>query len=160
MGIFRQRMKELRESRGLTQQALGDALNIGKSAIALYETEKRQPDPDTLKKLAVFFHCSVDYLLGLTNEHPGIIPGDSSTVPPGMMSFVSDRNNHKLISLIQNIKAQGYSNEVIEEWLVSLSNTLSLLHHTYQTGIGPGAADKLLVQELKEKYKDRKSEKK
>ena len=48
MGIFRDRMKELREDRGLTQQGLADALNIGKSAIALYETEKRQPDPDTL----------------------------------------------------------------------------------------------------------------
>ncbi|SHE66742.1 helix-turn-helix domain-containing protein [Desulforamulus putei] len=155
MGIFRQRMKELRESRGLTQQALGEALNIGKSAIALYETEKRHPDPDTLKRLAVFFNCSVDYLLGLTDEPQRQPPDHLADLPPEITSFVLDRKNHKLIRLIQIIKAQGYSNEVIEEWLVSLSNTLSLIHHTYQMKKNSGAADKLLVHELKEKYKDR-----
>lgn len=159
MGIFRQRMKALRESRGLTQQALGEALNIGKSAIALYETEKRQPDPDTLKKLAVFFQCSIDYLLGLSDASPAAVPG-AAALPPEMMSFVLDRNNHRLISMVQNIKAQGYSNEVIEEWLVSLSNTLSMLHNTYQREKDPGTADQLLVQEVKGKYKDIRSDKK
>ncbi|MCL5289436.1 MAG: helix-turn-helix domain-containing protein [Bacillota bacterium] len=160
MGIFRQRMKELRENRGLTQQALGEALNIGKSAIALYETEKRQPDPDTLKKLAVFFQCSVDYLLGLTDACQTEIPGTVSALTPEMVSFVTDRSNHKLISLIHDIKARGYSNEVIEEWLVSLSNTLNLLHHTYQREKPPGTADQLLVQEMKGKYKDARTGKK
>ncbi|WP_238473354.1 helix-turn-helix domain-containing protein [Desulforamulus profundi] len=78
MGIFRQRMKELRESRGLTQQALGDALNIGKSAIALYETEKRQPDPDTLKKLAVFFIAVLTICWAL----PMNTRGSSPVIPP------------------------------------------------------------------------------
>lgn len=64
MGIFRERMRQLREEKALTQQGLAEALNIGKSAIALYETEKRQPDPETLHKLADFFNCSTDYLLG------------------------------------------------------------------------------------------------
>lgn len=157
MGIFRQRMKALRESRGLTQQALGEALNIGKSAIALYETEKRQPDPDTLKKLAVFFQCSVDYLLGLADTSPAVAPGTASALPPEIMSFVSDRSNYKLISLIQELKNRGYTNEVIEEWLVSLSNTLHLLHHSYEAGKTSGSTDPLLVQELKERYKNKKS---
>ncbi|WP_238442546.1 helix-turn-helix domain-containing protein [Desulforamulus reducens] len=144
-------MKELREGKGLTQQALADALNIGKSAIALYETEKRQPDPDTLKKLAQFFNCSVDYLLGLSNECQGTIFVHSAlpALPVDVMSFVLDKNNHKLIKVIQSINAQGYSNKVIEEWLLSLSNTLKFIHQDYQVERNP----KLLVQEAKENYK-------
>ncbi|MEG6523087.1 helix-turn-helix domain-containing protein [Desulfotomaculum sp. 1211_IL3151] len=148
MGTFRNRMRELRESHNLTQQTLAEALNVGKSAIALYETEKRQPDPDTLKKLAQFFGCSIDYLLGLSDDYQGNTPLHSTTptLPEDMLSFVSDRNNHKLIKIIQTIKTQGYSNEVIEEWLLSLSTTLNLIKSSYQT-------DKMLVQETKEKYK-------
>lgn len=155
MGTFRKRMRELRESQNLTQQTLAEALNVGKSAIALYETEKRQPDPDTLKKLAQFFGCSIDYLLGLSDDYQGNISLNSTTptLPEDMLSFVSDRNNHKLIKIIQTIKAQGYSNEVIEEWLLSLSNTLNLIKSSYQIDKITVADDKLLVQETKEKYK-------
>lgn len=64
MSNFRDRMRELREEKGLTQQGLADAINIGKSAIALYETDKRQPDPHTLQKFADFFGVTIDYLLG------------------------------------------------------------------------------------------------
>lgn len=155
MGTFRKRMRELRESQNLTQQTLAEALNVGKSAIALYETEKRQPDPDTLKKLAQFFGCSIDYLLGLSDDYQGNIPLNSTTptLPEDMLSFVSDRNNHKLIKIIQTIKAQGYSNEVIEEWLLSLSNTLNLIKSSYQIDKITVADNKMLVQETKEKYK-------
>lgn len=153
MGIFRDRMKKLREGRDLTQQALADALSIGKSAIALYETEKRQPDPDTLRKLAAFFHCSTDYLLGLTNEpNPGtaVKLSASPTIPPDILPFVSDKDNHGLIRLIQTIKAQGHSNDVVKEWLVSLSNTIRRIRQGYSPDSGPGEG--LFVQEPNEEY--------
>ncbi len=39
-------------------------MNISPSSIALYETGDRNPDPLMLKRLADFFDCSVDWLLG------------------------------------------------------------------------------------------------
>lgn len=152
VGIFRKRMKELRESHNLTQQALAEAINVGKSAIALYETEKRQPDPATLKKLAQFFGCSIDYLLGLSDDYHGNIPFNA-TLPEDLLSFVSDKNNQRLIKIIQAIKAQGYSNEVIEEWLLSLSKTLNLIKSSYQPDKIKVTNNNLLVQETKGKYK-------
>ena len=148
MGIFRERMKELREDRGLTQQGLADALNIGKSAIALYETEKRQPDPDTLRKLALFFNCSTDYLLGLTDT---LIPErkDLPSLPPDILAFASDQENHGLIRLIQSLKIQGHSNELIREWLISLGNTIRRIKQTY---VQEYLENPLLVQEPGEKY--------
>ncbi|MGE5416476.1 MAG: helix-turn-helix domain-containing protein [Acidobacteriota bacterium] len=77
MGELGKQMKILRSQYELTQQDLADALHIGKSAIALYETGRRQPDPVTLDKIADFFDVSVDYLLG-RNRTSGS-PSNSAT---------------------------------------------------------------------------------
>ena len=61
------RIKQLREELGLSQEKLAEKLNASSSSIAMYETERRQPNNETLIKLAKIFDCSVDYLLGNTD---------------------------------------------------------------------------------------------
>ena len=63
---FPARLKQLRTERGISQENLGAELNLGKSTISSYEAEGRQPNYDTLIKLANYFDVSVDYLLGVT----------------------------------------------------------------------------------------------
>lgn len=58
------RLKELRESRRITQSQLGEHIGAKKSAISLWESGKRQPDQETLVHIASFFGVTVDYLLG------------------------------------------------------------------------------------------------
>lgn len=68
------RIRELRKERNLTMKRLGEAIGVAESTISLYENGKRQPDNDTLQKLADYFNVSVDYLLGRTddmNQNPG-----------------------------------------------------------------------------------------
>lgn len=62
-----ERLKLLREEKYLTQEELGKAFNITDATINRYEKGLRQPDTETLKKLADFFNVSVDYLLGRTD---------------------------------------------------------------------------------------------
>lgn len=62
--MFSKRLKELRKNRNLTQTGLANALNLSHGAIAMYETGKRQPDNETLTRIADYFGVSVDYLLG------------------------------------------------------------------------------------------------
>ncbi|MGN1200709.1 MAG: helix-turn-helix domain-containing protein [Candidatus Caccovivens sp.] len=59
------RLKELREERNLTQVELAKELNIDKSTIAKYETDKVEPSLSMFKTLVVYFKTSADYLLGL-----------------------------------------------------------------------------------------------
>ncbi len=66
--MFANRLKKLRSERGLTQKELGDIVSLSKQAISGYEHGSRNPDPQTLHKLADFFNCTVDYLLGRTNS--------------------------------------------------------------------------------------------
>lgn len=58
-----------RKKNKLTQKQVGDYLSVSAATISRYETEEMQPDPETLKKLAILYHCSVDYLLGIENSN-------------------------------------------------------------------------------------------
>ena len=62
---FSERLRELRKSKGYTQEALAKTIGITPGAIGLYEQDRREPDNDTLIALAEIFGISVDYLLGL-----------------------------------------------------------------------------------------------
>ena len=65
---FGLRLKTLRKQAGLTQQQLAAQLGITKSVVSFYELQARSPSPEVLAKLAVIFHVSADYLLGLDNR--------------------------------------------------------------------------------------------
>ena len=65
MATFADRIKQLRQERKLTQEELSSKLNIGRSALAMYELGKRIPKYKTIDKFADFFDVSTDYLLSL-----------------------------------------------------------------------------------------------
>ena len=62
------RLKELRTEKKLTQLELARALDVARTTFANYETEARQLDPFTIKKICAFFGCTSDYLLGLSSQ--------------------------------------------------------------------------------------------
>lgn len=62
--IFAANLRKLREQKGLSMQALADALKLSKSSINMYERAEREPSLQTLCSLADYFEVSTDYLLG------------------------------------------------------------------------------------------------
>lgn len=65
---FGRRLRKLRKEKNITQKKLGEILGISEQAISNYERENRKPDTETLQKLSSIFSCSIDYLLGSTDE--------------------------------------------------------------------------------------------
>ena len=63
------RLKELRKKKGISQLRLATELNTTQNTISRYETGEREPGIDELIKIADYFHVSVDYLIGRT-ENP------------------------------------------------------------------------------------------
>ena len=57
-------LKTLRKSEGFSQQKVADSCNITLRSYQNYESGVREMGYKTLVKLADFFGCSVDYLLG------------------------------------------------------------------------------------------------
>lgn len=60
---FGERLRELREEKGITRDALAGKLSVSYSAVSKYETNVRFPDREALIRLADFFDVSLDYLL-------------------------------------------------------------------------------------------------
>ena len=67
--FFEERLTGLRESRGLTQDNVADAVNLSRPAYANYENGFRRPPYETLVDLARYFDVTTDYLLGVS-ENP------------------------------------------------------------------------------------------
>ncbi len=57
-------LRSLREERGYSQKEIASALNVATSTYNQWETGKREPDYETLRRIADYFHVTTDYLLG------------------------------------------------------------------------------------------------
>lgn len=62
------RLRELRERRGLTGRAVATYLKISNAHVSDLEKGKAKPSLELLVRLANYYHTSVDYLLGLTDD--------------------------------------------------------------------------------------------
>lgn len=59
------RLRKLREDKGLTLEEVGKGVGLAANTISRYETGKREPRLKTWQKLADFFSVSVSYLQGV-----------------------------------------------------------------------------------------------
>ena len=61
---FGAKLKKCRKDMSLSQKEFGQKIGVAESTVSLYESNKRFPDADTLKKISALFEVSLDYLLG------------------------------------------------------------------------------------------------
>ena len=66
--MYLKRLKDLREDNDYTQSYVAKFLNCKQNTYQQYETEKRQIPIESLKRLALFYNTSIDYILELTDE--------------------------------------------------------------------------------------------
>ena len=80
------RLKELREERHLTQNDIAKEIKTSQTNIGRWEKELNEPAASFLIRLADFFQCSIDYLLGreddfgnitIHTEKPAPLPPDT-----------------------------------------------------------------------------------
>lgn len=62
------RLRDLREDRDLSQQQIAEFLNMKQPQYSRYERGLRDIPTDILIRLAILYHTSVDYILGLTDD--------------------------------------------------------------------------------------------
>ena len=100
--MFAKRISELRKQRGITQVRFAEAFGISKGTIGMWETGKREPSTDTLKKIADYFDVTVDYLLGR----------DSAPQPAA-----NDKNDIKRSEVEKMFGEMVFSDKVMREYL-------------------------------------------
>ncbi|MGQ8922063.1 helix-turn-helix domain-containing protein [Bacillus halotolerans] len=60
---FSTKIKKLREEKKMKQQEVADKLGIARTTYASYEQGKREPDHETLIKIADYYNVTIDFLL-------------------------------------------------------------------------------------------------
>ncbi len=68
MSKFPSRLRELREKKELLSKDFAKIMNVEPATITNWEKGNRFPKDDVLIKIADYFDCSIDYLLGRTDD--------------------------------------------------------------------------------------------
>lgn len=90
-----QKIKMLRESRGITQSELASRLGITRSGVNAWEMGISTPSTHYIIILAKFFNVSTDYLLGIS---------ETSTIS---VDGLSDREIASLVEIVNCYKSKN-----------------------------------------------------
>lgn len=92
------RLKELREQKKISQIKLTQELNISPITYNRYETGKREPNIETLIKLADFYNVTLDYLVGRDFTNPiGYLTDNQITFVKSFLTLNLDNQMNAII---------------------------------------------------------------
>lgn len=99
------RLKELREQKKISQIKLTQELNISPITYNRYETGKREPNIETLIKLADFYNVTLDYLVGRDFTNPiGYLTDNQITFIKSFLALNLD-NQMNAVIFVSNLLA-------------------------------------------------------
>lgn len=96
-------LRQLRQSNGLTQEELAKNLGIGQATVACYENGLREPHIVNLIAYADYFDCTVDFLIGRTDDR-----GNQSFSTNSKRVFLKDTE----LELIQKYRSLNKSGQL------------------------------------------------
>lgn len=98
-------LKSLRKSKGIRQQTIADYLGISRPTYSRYESGEREPDQNTLTRLADYFGVSVDYLIGRdVPSEPELTLDDFEYALYGETRELNDNEKQELLEVAKFIK--------------------------------------------------------
>lgn len=100
---YLEKLKEYRESIGLSQKELGAKVGVSEASVSNYETGKREPDFKTLCALADFFDITLDMLV--RGKEKDRLKGRSTEEYLELFRGLSDEQLEYFIAVMQAAKA-------------------------------------------------------
>lgn len=111
--MLKQRLKELRKRENITQVQFANIFDISAGTIAMWETGKREPDIDTLIKIADYFNVSVDFLLGKSENKKQPADENISELDKKLINLLLDLSPdevQRVRDFVQGLKANREAN--------------------------------------------------
>lgn len=136
---LKDRLKRLRTQSKISLAELASLFSKSESAIRMWEIGRSKPDADTLIKLAKYFGCTADYLLGLDDYPDREKTGQVIELEKSQMKVLHTLNGsykenyYHLNRYILDIYALAQKNEKALDPFVSLTDYLELLSIFYMT---------------------------
>lgn len=109
--MLNEKLRLLRNLKGLTQGNLAKELNLSKSSISAYENGYRQPSAEIIKIYCKYFNLTSDSLLGLEDITSPL--NASETVNEIINNIISDKDLAEFVLIsIKSYKAHKYKTEI------------------------------------------------
>ena len=151
MSVFGERMKYLREKKGIKQSQLSNDLHITQTAVSNYEKGIRFPSEEMLIAIADYFHVSVDFLLGrdafITN---GRVNWDHmNPYEEALRHFTTafiNRQREECLEILTGLKAKGARTAEIYAYLIQ--PTLYVVGSMWETGQITIAEEHFLTEDM------------
>ena len=97
------RIKEIRESKGISQRQVAIALGLSPVRYGRYENGQRKPEPEMLTSIAEYFGVSVDELIGRddadTKKEPATAGGQDRS--KAILDVLNPENHAKAVSYLE-----------------------------------------------------------
>lgn len=128
------RLKELRDSLGLTQAEFGKSIGIAKSTYNNYETGIRDPKSDFWVAVARKYGVTIDYLMGFSNDP---YPEETNKKSPSTAEaapgdrYISLEDSNRLLIALGLIKE---GQQLSDDDLAFLTHIIGLLDAWFSKG--------------------------
>ena len=87
------RIQEIRKSKGIKQKELAAKLGIAANTLSQYETGNREPDLETIKRIALVLEVTVDELLDAKTKAPTLTKEDERDIEKKLADILADRES-------------------------------------------------------------------
>lgn len=112
MSVFAERLNELMFDNKTTPESLSKALDVDLSLIYKYLRKEFTPSVPNAIKIANYFHCSLDYLLGLSEDISTI---NCSVVKPFSIQLKELLKEHNC-TRYKLKKDTGLAKQSVDDW--------------------------------------------
>jgi len=115
MSSLGSRLKEAREKKRLTQLEVANKLGISNGTLSGYERNYRDPDTETLRRLADLYDESVDWLTGNNQNRYSKIKNEEKIVPQEKTAWIIKKLVEKYdLDLANNPEAESMLEDLIQ----------------------------------------------
>ena len=95
-----QRIGEQRKKLGISQEALGEKLDVSRQAVSKWESDGAVPDVDKLITMSKLFGVSVGWLLGVEEESAPERSEELTEKQLRMIEEIVKRKHNKIYSIV------------------------------------------------------------
>lgn len=92
---FGERIQFLRKQKRMSQEELGEKLEVTRQTISKWELDQSTPDLDYIISISEFFDVTTDYLIKGGRDENGTLKGQSTVIPTPQLQYCEDDSECK-----------------------------------------------------------------
>lgn len=115
--LFKERLRELMTEKEVNQVQLAKEIDFSQRSISMWLLGQAEPRETALRRLSQFFGCSVDYLLGRSDDFGNVVVSESNEITPEekeLLTLFRSLPNIRRKTVMDSIRFMSESPETAE----------------------------------------------